>query len=472
MKNPKGLLSLSILTLLPLLLLPTTLPAQEPDPLDKVKFYDLEEVSVAELIARSGQSEWYDKTYDPDYFRGHYFMPWKLDPDEWAFELRKSADFQKFFDARERLKKSDCHAGNFQPYGKDFSEALLENIDLTAYPNKQQRGIVVEVTDLRRLPTEEFCFQDVRNAGEGYPFDYFQETSLWIGTPLLILHESKDQNWYFAVSPYNQGWIRARDVAVVSSSRQKRMMKGELRTVLQDGSIVVTGAMQRSLDIGTLLPAAGDKLLLPTKGKKGRLSFKPAQLRKGTAQKFPIPFNSSNIQRQLAQLMGVKYGWGGIDGGRDCSSTIKDLLTPFGIWLPRDSKDQCLIGKVMDVTGNREEKLAKIRNEGLPFLTIVYKRGHSMLYIGRDRNDTPLIFHNVWGLKPILQDDNLARIADQRAHTGVFGVNRRSSETNEVSARYIIGQSVITAVDPERGFTDTRFDSFIDNIISLNIFVK
>ena len=38
--------------------------------------------------------------------------------------------------------------------------------------------------------------------------------------------------------------------------------------------------------------------------------------------------------------MGVKYGWGGIDGGRDCSSTIKDLLTPFGIWLPRDSKDQ------------------------------------------------------------------------------------------------------------------------------------
>ena len=462
-----------LLLLLPLLLFRLTpAPGQDSNPLDKVQFYDIDDISVSEMISDAGQPEWYNKTYDPYYFRGHYFMPWKLNPDEYAFDLRKSADFQKFFDAAERLKKSECHAGNYQPFGKQFSEALLDNIDLATYPNRQVAAMVVAVTDLRRLPTEEFCFQEVRNAGEGYPFDYFQETSLWIGTPLLILHEAKDKNWYFAVSPYNRGWVAAGDVALVSRSQQKRLMKGELQTVLDDGAIAVSDALRKPLSIGTLLPTARDGVYLPVKAKNGQLRLKPAALQSGAAAKFPLPFTSANIQRQLDQLLGVKYSWGGLDGGRDCSSTIKDLLTPFGIWLPRDSKDQYQVGEVTEVTGNREEKLSAIRERGLPFLTIIYKRGHSMLYIGRDHNDVPLIFHNVWGLKPILQDNDLARLADRRSGTGVFGIHRRSADTNEVSARYIIGRSVITAVDPERGFREVRFDAFIDNIVSMNIFVK
>ena len=212
---------LSLLLLL-LSLLPACLSGQEANPLDKVKFYRLDEISVADLVAQAGQQEWYDKTYDPAYFRGHYFMPWKLNPEEWAFELRKTADFQKFLDARERLKKSECHAGNYQPFGEGFTKDLLNNIDHDAFPNRQSPAVVVAVTDLRRLPTREFCFQEVRNAGEGYPFDYFQETSLWIGTPLLILHESRDRSWYFVVSPYNHGWIPAADVALVSKSQRRR----------------------------------------------------------------------------------------------------------------------------------------------------------------------------------------------------------------------------------------------------------
>ena len=78
----------------------------------------------------------------------------------------------------------------------------------------------------------------------------------------------------------------------------------------------------------------------------------------------------------------------------------------------------------------------------------------------------------VWGLKPVLQDDELARLADRRDGTGIFGIHRRSPDTNEVSSRFIIGKSVVTAVDPERGLPGIRFDSFIDNIVSMNIFVK
>lgn len=50
-------------------------------------------------------------------------------------------------------------------------------------------------------------------------------------------------------------------------------------------------------------------------------------------------------------MMGQHYGWGGMFGLRDCSAMTRDLLAPFGIWLPRNSVAQARTGSVLPLEG-------------------------------------------------------------------------------------------------------------------------
>lgn len=54
---------------------------------------------------------------------------------------------------------------------------------------------------VRALPTDDPLFNDPRQAGEGYPFDNLQMSSLRPGTPVYTLTKSKDQRWQYVVSP-------------------------------------------------------------------------------------------------------------------------------------------------------------------------------------------------------------------------------------------------------------------------------
>ena len=49
----------------------------------------------------------------------------------------------------------------------------------------------------------------------------------------------------------------------------------------------------------------------------------------------PIAMTPANFARLGNQILGQHYGWGGMLGLRDCSAMTRDLMTPFGIWLPR-----------------------------------------------------------------------------------------------------------------------------------------
>ena len=78
------------------------------------------------------------------------------------------------------------------------------------------------------------------------------------------------------------------------------------------------------------------------------------------------------------------------------------FLAPFGIWLPRHSEDQVKeVGTYIDLQGlDPEQKEKIILEKGIPYLSLLWRKGHVMLYIG-EQNDHALIFHNVWGIKTI-----------------------------------------------------------------------
>ena len=444
---------------------------QETNPVDQIRFYSTDDIQWEAIFSNPEYSKFYQQANQANTFFKHYFSPWKVDGKEAAERLRSSDKFLKHIDAAERLEKSDCYGGNYRKYSLAFKQSLLENSSKYNFPNRIEFGMSTSTVDLRRLPTREFCLQDIRNAGEGYPFDYFQESSLWIGTPLRIVHHSQDCQWYFVISPYGEGWVEANKVAQLSANQVKHWMNKPWAAILQEGVLLKTKFGQTRLHIGTLLPVINQtsnelELALPFRALNGKLVVVPVKTKSNVSQITPLAFNQTSIKALIEQLLGTKYGWGGIDEGRDCSSTLKDFFTPFGIWLPRNSRAQKEVGKKFLIQGDKSQKLNTIKQKAIPFLTILYKPGHSMLYLGNSKEGLPLIFHNVWGIKPILQNQELKVVAKQRNSLGVFGVNEKEGG---ISARYIIGRTSITSVDPEAPFPNITFDSFMKNMESGNI---
>jgi cell wall-associated NlpC family hydrolase len=117
--------------------------------------------------------------------------------------------------------------------------------------------------------------------------------------------------------------------------------------------------------------------------------------------RFPLAFNRENVSLIGDQLAGQPYGWGEMYDLRDCSAMLRDMFLPFGIWLPRTSSDQIAsIPRHRDISRlTPPEKAADLVRYGHPFLTLFYKPGHVMLYLGTDQQGQPLVFHSIWSLR-------------------------------------------------------------------------
>ena len=143
-------------------------------------------------------------------------------------------------------------------------------------------------------------------------------------------------------------------------------------------------------------------------------------------------------------MMGQRYGWGGMFGDRDCSALTRELLTPFGIWLPRNSLSQARSGRRIMLDGmSIKEKEKAILRDGVPFLTLVWLRGHIMLYVGPYKG-RPAIFHNVWGVRTV-----------------------EGASDNE---RFVIGRAVVSSITPGSELRNLyRTTTFGDRVNSITV---
>lgn len=305
------------------------------------------------------------------------------------------------------------------------------NANMEHYPSKTAHAITLRQTSLREIPTNEIKSDIPAEDLDKYPFDYFQYSLLPPGMPLLIGHTSADGNWHYIECPIAGGWVNARDVAPVDDAFKALWRSGRYAALTMD-NVTLPGTGERGADskagIGALLPlmdsAPGAKLkvLVPVREKNGFAGVAEIELDSQQACQQPLALTPGNVARIGNVMMGQPYGWGGTLGRRDCSAMIRDLFTPFGIWLPRNSAAQARRGEVMSLAGmSNDEKDAAILKNGVPFLSLVGLPGHITLYIGQWRNQAAL-FHNAWGLRVI-----------------------RNGNDDE---RFVIGRAVVTSILP------------------------
>lgn len=310
---------------------------------------------------------------------------------------------------------------NFRAHDEAWINHLEENMQVSQLQTDSyqaaQRAIATTNLHARILPTDDPFFYHHQLAGEGYPFDNLQVSSIWSGTPLYILGETKDKAWSLVVTPEFIGWAHSDGIAYVNADfidqwtqAAQRMLIAINKTQLP---INVDGTHLFSAYIGSVFPGektfTGVRLLVPIKqGKYASLGY--AEVNRDQITVMPLPLTKRNLTNVIKLLISRPYGWGNMYFYNDCSAEMKSLFTAFGLWLPRHSSDQLTEGRQIDLsTSSSDERLKGLRANGVPMLTLIYIGGHVLLYMGEYQSpDTHqpvlLSYQNMWGLRPSTND--------------------------------------------------------------------
>ncbi len=310
------------------------------------------------------------------------------------------------------------------PWTEGQWNTLTYNAFTESYPNTQRAAIVLRQTSLRELPTMAPRYGKPTPQEALNPFDYFQYSTLSAGLPLYVSHKSRDGQWYFVENSIAGGWVQARDVAFVDASFIKKYSQRPLLAVIRD---------RVSLDeygyasLGAVFPlvrqgSSEHKMYFPVLGSKGMAKLETLYLSALDAVPMPMPITAQNIAKVGNVMMGQLYGWGGHNEWRDCSATLRDLFTPFGVYMPRNSRGQYNSAYTYPLdTLTLEGKKDAVRRFGKPFLSLIWMPGHIALYLGMEQGQ-PVMFHNVWGI--------------------------RVDEQGLGDDRHIIGRAVVTTLEP------------------------
>ena len=108
------------------------------------------------------------------------------------------------------------------------------------------------------------------------------------------------------------------------------------------------------------------------------------------------PFTRRALLTEAFSMLGEPYGWGGLDGGYDCSRFLLEVFGRFGIDLPRHSARQAMAGTFsVDVSAVEDlnEKRLLLEAAARRGAVLLQFPGHIMLYLGTTEEGVPMAIH-------------------------------------------------------------------------------
>ncbi|MFA6282389.1 MAG: SH3 domain-containing protein [Candidatus Omnitrophota bacterium] len=277
--------------------------------------------------------------------------------------------------------KQKLYLKDLREAGAVFYQEAEKQINFAAIPAQvnARYGFVCKYADQRLLPTDEI----LTSIPGDLAFDELQNSSLDIGTPLVILHESKDRLWAYTQSPTSSGWIKKDNLVFCEFSDFKSFLEKRSFVVVVSAKadIFQDPALTRYIGrvrMGAKFLSAGNsnsgivKVIIPSQGKNGKFIEQEAYLKKTDVNLGYLTYTPRNIIQQAFKLLNAPYSWGGKSGEQDCSGFIQEVFYTVGITLPRNSSEQGKVGRL----------LSSLNKQAIGGVTILQLKGHILLYLG------------------------------------------------------------------------------------------
>ncbi len=295
---------------------------------------------------------------------------------------------------------------NLQPAQADWFAFMDEEAAWDRAGSINTPGVSLVTTGLRAMPTEQPLITDPTEPGQGFQFDHLQNSLVNANEPLWLSHRSRSGEWVFVFTSYASGWIHTRYAASIPETLTISWPQMPPVAFIEEGYPVrdTKGNFLFTSRIGMVLPLIRgredeiDVLVATFRSPEGEALFEAISLPSRLTVPIPMAPTYENLATVASSLLGFPYGWGGLYANRDCSAAVRDLFMPFGLWLPRNSREQAVSGRVIKLSDLGEgQKAQLILEEAVPFATLLYKEGHIAIYVGHT-DGHPVVLHSVWDL--------------------------------------------------------------------------
>jgi len=331
-------------------------------------------------------------------YERRYFRVWNMDEPSESLENVKWP-FRSF-----RVGKS--YGENLQPLEQSFFDEMYENSNFDNYASLNKKALTLQHVNIRVMPTLKPLTKAPTIAGEGFPFDYLQNSTLEANKPIFVSHYSKDREWVYVFSSFASGWIKSNEIVFLDKKYTDAWQEAKQLFITKENISIFSneGDFLFKSKIGMML-AIVDKnesdytVLTVAAYKNSKPMFLKATLSKDVVSENILTFSKENIDHIISEISLSNYGWGGMYNQRDCSSMLRDLFSVFGVWLPRNSSQQSRMGTIISLENlEDEEEIKLIKEKAIPFQALLYKKGHIVLYVGTYSGEISS-FHNTWGIK-------------------------------------------------------------------------
>ena len=279
-----------------------------------------------------------------------------------------------------------------------YDNLALDNIGESVVP---QYALIVKRTVSKIFPTEDFA---APTADERY-IDSFVSAEEMPFDGVVILHTSKDGEFYYVLNGSYLGWVRKENLAICSSREDwSSFVSPEKYIVVTGSEIVLEETAVETMASGMVLPM-GTRLRLSKDASEtvnGRRTYGcyvvdiPARSQDGTMicemELIPVSkyvhvgnlsMTSKVVLDQAFKFLGKVYGYGGALSSNDCSGFVRQVYACFGLKLPRNAR---AIAKMHDLGSVETAKMRldakkKLLSETIPGMPL-YMDGHLMMYLG------------------------------------------------------------------------------------------
>jgi len=339
--------------------------------------------------------------------------------EEWLYDLETYPNTitgeellhtMKTYSSKDVFPNKSFYNIHTKKISKTIKKEVLYQANFDDIPDeiRVEWGMLVKREDVRAFPTDTVFAEEPKYID----FDLFQLITLPVGSPVAILHQSKNGKWYYIQSMIYKGWVKRENIALAKNKKEVFDYANSNKFLIVTESRIETEPNPFIREISNILFQMGDKIPLiefdeipesipmnnlhaqspqgcyvvkiPVKDEEGYLEFRLALIaRSNDICEGYLPYTRGNIIRQAFKLLGERYGWNGMFIRRDCSQFIMNVYKTMNIIIPSYTRmqEEGTAGKSIEFNGSiqrRESVLNKLQ-PGDP----IHLKGHVVMYLGK-----------------------------------------------------------------------------------------